>query len=174
MTFVTDRVSNIKIMKPSQDIWLEIYFHYKVFWKTTQGPLGAQPKFHCLNGQDIIDDDVTFDVHGIDQIGGHAVLELFQVDAIDEDVEMIRLAAHDQHELAAWWERIPEAVDTLALFAPSAVMRVQHDDPVSTLEARIDVQGCHLTAVRVSALLQVDWKPALIITKISLFNHNLI
>ena len=120
-----------------------------------------------LNGQDVIDDDVTFDEHGIDQIGGHSVLELFQVDAIDEDVEMIRLAAHDQHELAAWWERIPEAVDTLALFVPSAVMRVQHDDPVSTLEARIDVQGYHLTFVRLNTSLQVDWKPSLFITKIS-------
>ena len=72
-----------------------------------------------LNGQDVIDDDVTFDEHGIDQIGGHAVLELFQVDAVDEDVEMIRLAAHDQHKLAARMERILVAVDPL-LFSPRA------------------------------------------------------
>ena len=83
------------------------------------------------------------------------MLELFQVDAVDEDVEMIRLAVHGQHKLTARMERILGAVDPL-LFVPSAVMRVQHDDPVSSLEARIDVQGCHLTAVRVSALLQVD------------------
>ena len=108
-----------------------------------------------LNGQDVIDDDVTFDEHGIDQIGGHAVLELFQVDAIDEDVEMIRLAAHGQHKLAARMERILGAVDPL-LFVPSAVMRVQHDDPVSSLEARIDVQGYHLTFVRLNTFLQVD------------------
>jgi len=64
-------------------------------------PPDAQPKFHCLNGQDAIDDDVTFDIDRIDHIGGHTMLEIFQVDAVDEDVEMIRLAAHGQHELAA-------------------------------------------------------------------------
>jgi hypothetical protein len=101
------------------------------------------------------------------------VLEIFQVDAVDEDVEMFRLAAHDQQELTARKERILVAVDTL-LVSPRAGLGVQHDDPVSALETRIDVQGYHLTPVRVSALLQVHRKPKLFITKIAQFNHNLI